>query len=504
MNCIDLTKETIKILGIHFSYNSQVENEQNYLNTVLKIEKVLKLWRMRNLLLAGKITAFKSLAISKIVYLAMMTPVPKPIVNDLCKLQKEFLRDSSKPKIKHETLCNNYENGGLKCVDIGSKIISLQCSWIKKLYEENFHEWKVILTYLIKTKLGVHFKFHSNLLVKKTTLASFPNFYKNIFNFWSTYFSSISLVDSCILSQNLWYNSYIKINNTPVYVQEFSEKNINFLCQFFDSYGNLKSWDTFKSEFNLNKTLYFKWLQLSHAIPKSWKQVIKGNQVVNDTLLLDHHLIAKNRLINVEKFSSKELYNKLIFLNLEIPTSRNYFDNKFKDESLNWEAIYLLSRKVTIDSHTRIFQYKILHNILYLNNNLFKFGIAPSPLCSFCLASEETPDHLFSRCIITASLWSELKLFFGGTIDLPDLIPQTAILGYLNIDHDSIMINHLLLVFKQYLYKSRSKGYPSIIILLGRIKKVKQIEMKIAETNPMRSKNILKKWHKVTPKLEQF
>ena len=127
-----------------------------------------------------------------------------------------------------------------------------------------------------------------------------------------------------------------------------------------------------------------------------------------------------------------------------------------------------------------------MHNILYLNNNLFKFGIAPYPLCSFCLASEETPDHLFSRCIITTSLWSELKLFFRGTIDLPDFIPQT-------IDHDSIMINHLLLIFKQYLYKSRSKGYPSIINLLGRIKKVKQIEMKTAETNPMRSKSILKK-----------
>ena len=89
------------------------------------------------------------------------------------------------------------------------------------------------------------------------------------------------------------------------------------------------------SDFNLNKTLYFKWLQLSHAIPKNWKQAIKGSQVVNDTLLLDHHLIAKNRLINVENFSSKELYNILIFLNPKIPTSRNYFENKFKDESLN-------------------------------------------------------------------------------------------------------------------------------------------------------------------------
>ena len=150
MNDIDLIKETIKILGIHFSYNSQVQNEQNYLNTVLKIEKVLKLWPMRNLSLAGKITAFKSLAISKIAYLAMMTPVPKPIVNNLRKLQKEFLCGSSKPKINHETLCNNYENGGLKCVDIGSKIISLQCSWIKILYKEIFTNGKLYLHILLK------------------------------------------------------------------------------------------------------------------------------------------------------------------------------------------------------------------------------------------------------------------------------------------------------------------------------------------------------------------
>ena len=140
MKCIDLITETIKISGIQHSYNSQVQNEQNYLNTVKSMEKVLKLWRMRNLSLAGKISVFKTLAISKIVYLAMMTPVPNQIINELYKLQKEFLWGNSKPKIKHETLCNSYDDGGLKCVDIKSKIISLQCSWIKKLYKESFHE----------------------------------------------------------------------------------------------------------------------------------------------------------------------------------------------------------------------------------------------------------------------------------------------------------------------------------------------------------------------------
>ena len=58
--CIDLTKKTRKILGIHFSYNKKVETEGNVTSHVWKIEKVIKLWRMRNLTVEGKINIFKT------------------------------------------------------------------------------------------------------------------------------------------------------------------------------------------------------------------------------------------------------------------------------------------------------------------------------------------------------------------------------------------------------------------------------------------------------------
>ena len=37
---------------------------------------------------------------------------------------------------KHKTLSKNYEYGGLKNVDIGNKVNSLQSSWVKRLYDE--------------------------------------------------------------------------------------------------------------------------------------------------------------------------------------------------------------------------------------------------------------------------------------------------------------------------------------------------------------------------------
>ena len=36
-------------------------------------------------------------------------------------------------KFKHSYLCNKYENGGFTNVDILSKVISLQFSWIKQI-----------------------------------------------------------------------------------------------------------------------------------------------------------------------------------------------------------------------------------------------------------------------------------------------------------------------------------------------------------------------------------
>ena len=47
--------------------------------------------------------------------------------------------ENGNSKIKQDTLCKDYENGGLKNVDIMFKIISLQYSWVKRLYHNSIH-----------------------------------------------------------------------------------------------------------------------------------------------------------------------------------------------------------------------------------------------------------------------------------------------------------------------------------------------------------------------------
>ena len=68
MRCIDLKNHTIKIIGIHFSYNEKLKEEKNVYTTVKNIQRVLKIWKKRNLTLEGKILFIKTIAISKIVF----------------------------------------------------------------------------------------------------------------------------------------------------------------------------------------------------------------------------------------------------------------------------------------------------------------------------------------------------------------------------------------------------------------------------------------------------
>ena len=217
MQTVDLTKDAIKILGIYFSYNINLMNQKNYCKAITSIHGILKLWRMRNLSIEGKIVVFKTLAISKLVYLALLTVIPNHITEEVAKIQKSFIWHDSSPKIKHETLRMEFKAGGLKSVDIRFKFVSLQCSWVKKLYDDCFHEWKIIPLHLLNKYFGPSFKFHSNLHFESKLLKDFPSFYKQILMNWKKYFIASPITPSCVLSQFLWYNGYIKIDNKAVY-----------------------------------------------------------------------------------------------------------------------------------------------------------------------------------------------------------------------------------------------------------------------------------------------
>ena len=89
---------------------------------------------MRQLTLEGRFMVFKSLAVSKIIHLSLITKLHNNTIDLLHKIQKIFIRQGKKAKIKHSTLCNGYEMGGMKNVDLTSKITSFAMFLGKKIF----------------------------------------------------------------------------------------------------------------------------------------------------------------------------------------------------------------------------------------------------------------------------------------------------------------------------------------------------------------------------------
>ena len=81
--------------------------------------------------------------------------------------------------------------------------------FVKKLYDDCFHEWKIIFVHLLSKYFGSTLKFHSNLHFENKVLEEFPSFYKQrLINFKKSFIAP-PITPSYVLMQFLWYNSDI-------------------------------------------------------------------------------------------------------------------------------------------------------------------------------------------------------------------------------------------------------------------------------------------------------
>ena len=127
----------------------------------------------------------------------------------------------------------------------------------------------------------------------------------------------------------------------------------------------MKPWDDLKLEYNLTNETFLGFNNYNSLFRTSRKKLLNR--------ILLHHLIKGALIITFEKLSSKELYSILIKEFTNRPSPNVYFEKIFPNMKFDWRKIYISLRILTINSYLRSFQYKILINILFLNEKLFVF-----------------------------------------------------------------------------------------------------------------------------------
>ena len=129
---------------------------------------------------------------------------------------------------------------------------------------------------------------------------------------------------------------------------------------------------------------------------------------------------------------------------------------------------------------------------------LFTFSTIKTPLCSLCHSYDETIKHIILECICVKQLWNHLRLFLMNDISLPMLTQQTATFDFIYGIENSIykITNHVFLIFKLHVYKSRERNILELSRLINEIKKVILLEKKSAQNHVRKLEQYNIKWEK--------
>ena len=131
--------DNVKVLGIVFSYDEKLAQDKNFEDNIISLKQTLSLWKNRNLTVIGKILIVKVFGLSKFNYVSSMISTPVAIQKRINTLVHQFIWNGP-DRVKRSEMSANYDEGGLKLIDIFTKIKAQQLIWLND--------------FLVETKLG--------------------------------------------------------------------------------------------------------------------------------------------------------------------------------------------------------------------------------------------------------------------------------------------------------------------------------------------------------------
>ena len=458
------------LLGIKYNLDQEDFTETNYVNKLKEIESCLNCWIGRHLTIYGRICIIKSLALPKLVHLFSSIPnPPERIIKGIEDICFKFIWNNKSERIKRNILCNDYEKGGFRMLDIKMFCMAQKLVWVKKLLDDtNFSKWKLLFLTNVQNHGGNYIWLADNFMESKVFDQINP-FWKDVIKAWNI-LTKPKEIDP--REEALFYNGRVKINGRSIFLKEWNDNGIQFINDLLDNNGEFYSIAKWLEIYNLKKDV-FKYVSLIHSIPRNWKKRIKEigtklNNVVKTNITLTKNL----------KKPGKYFYKKYIENNYQRPIKSEKKWGEILEQNLDeieWQFFYSIPYKVTKDMKLRSLQMKIIHRTIPTNSWLFKCNLTNTNHCSFCNINIESISHLFWECHTSKNIWFKLKdwLLKKDENLKMDLGQREIMLGE-NRDNFSKEIEHIKLITKEYIYNSKIQNKKPIFQELTAIINMKQ------------------------------
>ena len=405
-----------------------------------EIKKLMQSWSCRNITPMGRITVLKSLILSKIIHILQSLPTPSTCtLNEIDKLNFDFIWKKKRHEVSKTTLCLNWDKGGLDMINLKEFDMSLKLTWLRK-YLKQSPEWSEFANfYNIDNIIWTGLNYHKSLV--------------NIHNpFWRSvklaFIKWYNTLDNCglieIEHQPIWGNINL---NMPMNM-DMLKNNIIFIKDLFDENGLPKTHHSLEQSIGKN-LMFLTYHAIWRAIPKNWK-----DHMLLSTKNTDLQLPPIYNWLTKDKKGTKNI-RKIWSLGKQetIPKGQEKWCTKLLNPHvIEWDKIYNIARMCKMNSRIVYFQYQVLHRSLITNKKLQQFGIRDNNVCDNC-DEEETIIHLLINCPVAVTIWREISQWLHRTLNSEIHLETNDIL--LGNPKNETVTNCVILIVKHEIYKNK-------------------------------------------------
>ena len=236
-----------KFLGLNFDVDLPKMIELNYNDKLVKLENIIAHWNRRELTPLGRITVVKTLILPMFIHLFVSLPQPGEaickVLND--KVLKFVWQGPS--KIKAKVITKDFDEGGLKMVDINAFMKSLKLSWIRKVIQGQNK-----FTSLARKLIDFNILCNTGSLYAISAVKNITNaFWIDVLTIYSDFVKSINIdsVDK-LVDMPLFFNNCLLINNKYIFWKYWYDDGIRFVKDIIKDSGQILSLQELQAKMN--------------------------------------------------------------------------------------------------------------------------------------------------------------------------------------------------------------------------------------------------------------
>ena len=396
---------SLKSLGVVFTNSPHFRNTQ-WQECIEQLDKKIHHWKKFKLSFKGKSIVINQTMLSNLWHLAFTIPLPgKRKIKLLESKIEKFLWDNSSIKTNKMVSKLPIQKGGLNIVDIRDKLVSIQVSWLSKLFNQDLKgAWRDTATFIFDRYRDacqgerIFLTAHSH-----TSLKTLPPYYRQMAKHWATIYQNCAITNLTIeeiLNQPIYHNPHIRRHNIMLKSTPLSKQHdIHLIADVAKVFvpGFLNCELTGLTQKHLTRIIM--------SIPQQWKEQINTQHQSYDHRRAKMHLrINGSPYISFGDLTPKNVY-KLIAAKKHhsVPTHYHKWNQYFATSMTGttqkeWARLFLNVHKNTSNNKADEVKYKIIHFAVPTNSIFKKRGHAPDDLCPQCMKAKETLAHMIYSC----------------------------------------------------------------------------------------------------------